>query len=81
MFVFICESYIALMKDCQTLSNANIRDKKEKLDKELGEIYQKYPKTSRKAYKQAQHALKSEGEQFCSEEELHKILPKHLGKQ
>ncbi|WP_162982906.1 SLATT domain-containing protein [Helicobacter sp. L8] len=75
---FICDRYIALMTDFQVLSDVEIRDKKEKLDKKLGEIYKKYPKTNRKAYEQARQALKSEEEQFFSEEELNKILPRHL---
>ncbi|WP_104707472.1 SLATT domain-containing protein [Helicobacter ailurogastricus] len=75
---FICESYISLMTDFQILSCEDIRNRKEKLDKKLGEIYQKYPKTSHKAYEQSRHALKVEEEQFFSKEELNEMLSWHL---
>jgi hypothetical protein len=48
------------------------------INKELGIIYKNTPNTSKKAYKQAQLALKIEEEQTFSEEEIDYLLPKNL---
>lgn len=76
----ICENYRALMTDFPMLSSQEIKQKREELVQKLGDVYSKYPKTSSKAYKQTQQALKEEEEQFFSDEELNKMLPKHLRK-
>lgn len=44
------------------------------------EAYKNAPKTNSKSYESAQKALKSEEEQFFTEEELDKMLPEHLRK-
>lgn len=72
------EEYLSLLTDAEELSNDQIIEKRDCLIKRLSNIYKKYPKTDRKSYRQAQKALKSEEEQFFSQEELNWILLKHL---
>lgn len=72
------EKYISLMTDFKLLSNEEIANRRDLLQEEVYKIYKKSPKTDLKSYKKAQQALKSEEEQFFTNEELNKMLPAHL---
>lgn len=72
------EDYISLLTDFSILSDAEIIEKRDKLQSRVFEIYKMAPKTDRKSYTEAQNALKSEEEQFFSPEEINKMLPSHL---
>ncbi|EMF0052639.1 SLATT domain-containing protein [Enterococcus hirae] len=79
----IREKYISLLTDLNRLSINNITNERDKLMNATHEIYINTPKTDSKSYKlalKALKALKSEEEQFFSEEELDKMLPDHLRK-
>ncbi|RXA59814.1 hypothetical protein EQ850_13665, partial [Enterococcus hirae] len=72
-----------LLTDLNRLSINNITNERDKLMNATHEIYINTPKTDSKSYKlalKALKALKSEEEQFFSEEELDKMLPDHLRK-
>lgn len=72
------EDYISLLTDFSILSEAEIIEKRDKLQSRVFEIYKMAPKTDRKSYTEAQNVLKSEEEQFFSPEEIDKMLPSHL---
>ncbi len=72
------ERFISYLTDFDTLSASEIIKERDLLIEELANIYETEPLTSSKAYKLAQKALKNEEEQFFSEAELNKLLPKHL---
>lgn len=72
------EDYISLLTDFPILSDADIMEKRDNLQARVFEIYKSSPKTDRKSYIEAQNALKSEEEQFFSQEEINKMLPSHL---
>ncbi len=74
----IREEYISLLTDSVELNTTQLKEKRDDEIKKLSIIYKKYPKTDKKSYTAAQTALKSEEEQFFSDEELNKMLPKHL---
>lgn len=76
----IREKYISLLTDLNRLSINDITNERDKLMNETHEIYINAPKTDSTSYKLALKALKSEEEQFFSEEELDKMLPDHLRK-
>ena len=46
--------------------------------RKLDKIYRNQPLTNNKAYKQTRRALKKDEEQFFSNEEIDKMLPKEL---
>lgn len=72
------EDYISLLTDFNVLSEIEIINKRDDLQKRIFEIYKVSPKTDSKSYSKAQKALKSEEEQFFSFDELDKMLPSHL---
>lgn len=76
----IREKYISLLTDLNRLSINDITNERDKLMNETHETYINAPKTDNTNYKLAKKALKSEEEQFFSEEELDKMLPDHLRK-
>lgn len=76
----IREKYVSLLTDFESLSIDDIRKERDILQDETHIIYSQSPKTDSKSYKEAQKALKTEEEQFFSEEELDRILPKQLRK-
>lgn len=76
----IREKYIALLTDLETLSLDEIALERNQLRDETHAIYMESPKTDSKSYSEAQNALKNEEEQFFEEEELDRMLPKHLRK-
>lgn len=74
----IREQYISLLTDFSILSDKEIMEKRDELQLKTSEVYKSSPHTTKKGYNLAQNALKQEEEQFFSNEELDKILPKHL---
>ena len=72
------EEFLSFLTDFDYLSDERIIEKRDYLTARLGEVYSREPLTNSKAYKMAQKALKSEEEQFFTEEELNLLLPKHL---
>lgn len=74
----IREEYISLLTDFDTLDDKTIIEKRDDLTSRTGDIYDKAPQTSPKAYAAAQKALKVEEEQYFSANELDQMLPAHL---
>lgn len=72
------ERYLALMTDAPTLTYGEIAQRRDELQQELANLYQREPLTSKRSYQEAQNALKNEEEQFFTKQELNKILPLHL---
>ena len=72
------EEYISLLTDFSNLSNDEICDRRNQLQKRTAEIYETAPKTDSKSYEAAQKALKCEEEQFFTADELYQLLPIHL---
>lgn len=72
------EDYISLLTDFNVLSEIEIMNRRDDLQKRIFEIYKVSPKTDSKSYSKAQKALKSEEEQFFTFDELDKMLPSHL---
>lgn len=78
----IRESYLSLLTDIvggdQEISA--LRKRREELQTLLASIYRGAPHTDRRAYDQAQTALKENEEYTFSDEEIDAFLPKHLKK-
>ena len=74
----IREKYISLLTDFNNLKASEICETRDALLAETYSVYKRAPKTSAKAYKMAQSALKSDEEQFFTDEELDAMLPKRL---
>ncbi|MFA7492900.1 MAG: SLATT domain-containing protein [Proteiniphilum sp.] len=74
----IREQYVSLLTDFDSLSEDDIVKKRDSLQEDTFQIYCKSPKTDEKSYRAAQNALKNEEEQCFTEEEIDKMLPKHL---
>ena len=72
------EKYLALMTDVPMLTYEEIAQRRDYLQQELANLYQREPLTSKRSYQEAQKALKCDEEQFFTKEELNKILPLHL---
>lgn len=72
------EKYISLMTDFNVLDTEEIRAMRDRLQEETHKIYSDSPKTDGKSYAEAQKALKTEEEQFFTNQELNQILPIHL---
>lgn len=72
------QKYISLLIDFDDLNIEEIRNARDNLQFETDTINKKYPGTTRYGYKKAQKALKKQEEQYFSEEELDKLLPKEL---
>jgi hypothetical protein len=74
------ERYLCLLTDL----NARLVDvdaamlRRDELVCDLGQLHARAPRTSDKAYKRAQFALKREQEMFFTEVELDRMLPAHL---
>ncbi|PWG59762.1 SLATT domain-containing protein [Bifidobacterium catulorum] len=75
------EEYEALLTDFNELSDDEIREKRDNLTKTVANIYVTTPRTSEKAYQEAQHALKKEEEQTFNEGEAERFLPPVLRRQ
>ena len=74
------EEYLSLLTDIETIKEEDVRAKRDNLTERVDAIYKNAPLTSPRAYKAAQNALKNEGEQYFSVDELNQLLPKHLRK-
>jgi hypothetical protein len=76
------ESYMSLLTDMTAgiLKASQIIDKRDKLQKELGTIYSRAPRTNSSAYRKAQVALKYNEDLTFSEEEIDVFLPAVLKK-
>lgn len=72
------EKYVSLLTDLDALSLDQIESIRNELQDISYNIYKTAPKTDSYSYSKAQAALKDEEEQFFSDEELDKMLPKHL---
>lgn len=72
------EKYISLLTDFEILSDKEIRRYRDEYTAELSNIYSSELLTDNKSYMKAQKALKSEEEQYFTNNELNKILPEHL---
>ena len=68
------------MTDFDEISIEEIVRKRDELLDESSEIYGAAPLTDEKSYVAAQAALKTNEEQFFTQEELNKMLPAHLRK-
>ncbi|PMD73054.1 SLATT domain-containing protein [Companilactobacillus nuruki] len=74
----IREQYISLMTDFEQLSIDTICTQRDHLIDASSKIYNNSPRTDSKSYVATQNALKNDEEQFFTEEEIDKMLPKHL---
>lgn len=77
------EHYFSLLTDIKTkiLGLKDASQKRDELQELLKSIYQNAPRTSAKAYKLSQQALKINEELTFSDEEIDMFLPKELRKQ
>ena len=73
--------YLSLLTDFGELTDSEIAAKRDVLINRCAEIYAAMPATDSKSYSEAQQALKSNEEQFFTQEELNKMLPQHLRKE
>lgn len=76
----IREKYISLLTDFPALSEKEIQEKRDALLMMTSDIYKKALPTDNWSYKEAQTALKDNGEQFFCADELDKLMPEHLRK-
>jgi hypothetical protein len=76
----IRESYISLLTDFTTsaVDNKTAREKRDRLQDDLNQIYINAPRTFKQAYEQARKALKFKEELTFSEEEIDKLLPERM---
>lgn len=74
------EDYLSLLTDFPTLSDEEIRAKRDSLQKRTADIYDTAPITSNDAYRKAQKALKEEEYQSFTDEEIDAMLPARLRK-
>lgn len=74
----IHESYVSLLTDFPSMTDAEICVKRDELQTKTAEVYKTTPKTDPKSYATAKNALKNDEEQFFGENELDMILPPHL---
>lgn len=73
--------YLSLLTDFDVLSDSEITAKRDDLIDRCAEIYATMPATDAEGYTAAQQALKSNEEQFFTQDELNKMLPQHLRKE
>lgn len=76
------ESYLSLLTDLRmsSITDDQGREKRDRLQYELGQIYVGAPQTNYKAYEKAQKALKEKEDYTFSKEEINKFLPDTLKK-
>lgn len=74
----IREKYISLLTDMDNMTIDQIKESRDLLQEDSYNIYKTSPKTDADSYAMAQKSLKTEEEQFFTDEELNQILPKHL---
>ncbi len=76
----IRESYLSLLTDFRFMPIGDAINKRDELQKKLGNIYKGCPRTNSKAYEAAQKALKENEELTFSDEEIDKLLPPRIRK-
>lgn len=76
----IRESYLSLLTDFRTsvVDDKTVRERRDRLQDDLNQIYANAPRTFKRAYEQARKALKFNEELTFSEEELDKLLPEKM---
>lgn len=74
----IREEYLSLLTDFNRLSDEEIAKKRDELVRQTSEVYKAELPTDSEDYKNAQKKLKDEEYQYFSEDEINKMLPKHL---
>lgn len=74
----IRERYISLLTDYSELDHSQVIDLRNELIEKSAEIYEQSPSTSSDAYHMAQINLKDNENQYFSDDELNRMLPKHL---
>mgnify|MGYP007013460778 CR=1 FL=1 len=74
------EEYLSLLTDFDSLTIEEIVLRRDQLINKSADIYDDAPITDPQSYAEAQKALKSDEEQFFTQEELNKMLPPHLRK-
>lgn len=72
------EKYISLLVDFDDFTIEQIRDRRDELIQETANVYKNRPKTSLRAYREAQKALQVEEEQTFNEGEAEQLLPRSL---
>jgi hypothetical protein len=74
------ESYLSLITDivARSIGLELVQQKRDNLQQQVSTIYEKAPRTIRKAYKMAQKALKFNEELTFSDDEINLLLPKQL---
>lgn len=72
------ESYLSLLTDFDVLKLDEIMKQRDELVNRTSKIYDSQLQTSKRAYRQTQKALKSNQEQYFSQEEIDMMLPKCL---
>ncbi|MFJ6965502.1 MAG: SLATT domain-containing protein [Ligilactobacillus ruminis] len=76
----IREEYISLLTEFEILSSKEIVKKRDDLTCKTAIVYSFQLQTSKKAYKLAKRALKSDEEQFFTQDEINAMLPRSLRK-
>lgn len=71
----LVQDYISLLVDFDSIDVDEIKGKRKDLQLRTAEIYSQAPRTSDRAYKHAQKALKKEEKQSFSEGECEELLP------
>lgn len=74
----IREKYVSLLTDMDSMTIEHIINSRDLLQKDSYKVYKTSPKTDSNSYSMAQKSLKTEEEQFFTDEEINQILPKHL---
>ena len=74
------EEYLSLLTDFDTLTTEEVVLRRNELINKSADVYDTAPITDPQSYAEAQKALKSNEEQFFTQEELNKMLPPHLRK-
>lgn len=72
------DDYVSLLVDFDNLDTKQIKENRDELQCRASFIYDNSPKTSRKAYKRTQCALKCEEEQYLTDQEVDQMLFKDL---
>ena len=73
------EDYLSLLYDIKgnLVDVANIKARRDDLQKRTVEVYESAPRTTAKGYEKAEESIKS-GEHFYTKESLNQILPPEL---
>ena len=72
------EEYKSLLTDIPSLNLEGIRAKRDELQQRTNKINSNSPSISDKCYKQAQKAIKEQGEQSFTDDEIDNLLPESL---